>query len=349
MRIVVIGAAPTGLGVAYRFYQLQNDNVDVTKNVELIILEKETLPGGLSRTVMDENGFSWDMGGHITFDHNLPYYIEAIRWAVDEWNILTRNCQVDISYMFNEKDLHLVPYPVQYAIPMFPSNIKKKCLKDLRDRCGKSEKINPPKNFDEWIKENFGPTLNNYFFKQYTQKVWTVKANQMNAAWVGSRVAKMPYKKLAELCAMNEKDLKKADLGWGPNARFMFPKHYGTGSIWKSMTDKLPSEWFRFGCESKIIEKAIECLIRKSIISREQIVSLFSILLPYGYPIPTINRDRELTRAHRILEKHEIYSRGRFGGWKYEVSNQDHCFIQGKQIIDRLLLGEPETIYKNGL
>ncbi|VDN03729.1 unnamed protein product, partial [Onchocerca ochengi] len=101
--------------------------------------------------------------------------------------------------------------------------------------------------------------------------------------------------------------------------------------------------------EKEIIEKAIECLIRKSIISREQIVSLFSILLPYGYPIPTINRDRELTRAHRILEKHEIYSRGRFGGWKYEVSNQDHCFIQGKQIIDRLLLGEPETIYKNGL
>ncbi|VDM95168.1 unnamed protein product, partial [Onchocerca ochengi] len=119
---------------------------------------------------------------------------------------------VDISYMFNEKDLHLVPYPVQYAIPMFPSNIKKKCLKDLRDRCGKSKKINPPKNFDEWIKENFGPTLNNYFFKQYTQKVWTVKANQMNAAWVGSRVAKMPYKKLAELCAMNEKDLKVIDI-----------------------------------------------------------------------------------------------------------------------------------------
>ncbi|VDO42646.1 unnamed protein product [Onchocerca flexuosa] len=94
MRIVVIGAAPTGLGVAYRFYQLQNNNVDVAKNVELIILEKESSPGGLSRTVMDENGFLWDMGGHITFDHNLPYYNEAVRWAVDEWNILTRNCQV---------------------------------------------------------------------------------------------------------------------------------------------------------------------------------------------------------------------------------------------------------------
>lgn len=40
MRIVVIGAAPTGLGVAYRLHQLQNNNLDVAKNVELIVLEK---------------------------------------------------------------------------------------------------------------------------------------------------------------------------------------------------------------------------------------------------------------------------------------------------------------------
>lgn len=41
--------------------------------------------------------------------------------------------------MFNEEGLHLVPYPVQYAIPMFPATIKNKCLKDLRQRCGKSK------------------------------------------------------------------------------------------------------------------------------------------------------------------------------------------------------------------
>lgn len=40
MRIVVIGAGPTGLGVAYRLHQLRNSDVEVAKNVELIILEK---------------------------------------------------------------------------------------------------------------------------------------------------------------------------------------------------------------------------------------------------------------------------------------------------------------------
>jgi hypothetical protein len=80
-----------------------------------------------------------------------------------------------------------------------------------------------------------------------------------------------------------------------------------------------------------------------------KIVSIYSKTLNYGYPIPTINRDAELARAHAILEKNSIYSRGRFGGWKYEVSNQDHCFVQGKEVVDRLCLDVPEKLYKTGV
>uniref|UniRef100_A0A183CMD7 Flavin-containing monooxygenase n=1 Tax=Globodera pallida TaxID=36090 RepID=A0A183CMD7_GLOPA len=98
--------------------------------------------------------------------------------------------------------------------------------------------------------------------------------------------------------------------------------------------------------EAEVRRWAIDGLISKSIIKREQIVNEFSITLPYGYPIPTVQRDVELARTHEVLESHHIYSRGRFGGFKYEVSNQDHCFIQGKELCDRLVLGEPETLYK---
>ncbi|VDN88877.1 unnamed protein product, partial [Brugia pahangi] len=66
----------------------------------------------------------------------------------------------------------------------------------------------PPKNFNDWIEEHFGPTLSNYFFKQYTRKVWTVRPDQMNPVWIGTRVAMIPYEKLEEFCAMNEEDLK---------------------------------------------------------------------------------------------------------------------------------------------
>jgi hypothetical protein len=46
------------------------------------------------------------------------------------------------------------------------------------------------------------------------------------------------------------------------------------------------------------------------------------------------------------LEGLEIYSRGRFGGWRYEVSNQDHAFMQGVEVADRLRDGKPETTYR---
>ena len=59
-----------------------------------------------------------------------------------------------------------------------------------------------------------------------------------------------------------------------------------------------------------------------------------------------------VARARRRTERHPPYageasdlSRGRFGGWKYEVSNQDHSLMQGVELVDRLALGVPEVTY----
>ena len=38
-----------------------------------------------------------------------------------------------------------------------------------------------------------------------------------------------------------------------------------------------------------------------------------------------------------------VFSRGRFGAWKYEVSNQDHSFMQGVEIVNRLVCDTPEV------
>jgi protoporphyrinogen oxidase len=70
----------------------------------------------------------------------------------------------------------------------------------------------------------------------------------------------------------------------------------------------------------------------------------------YGYPVPTTDRDEILNEILPRLEEIGIYSRGRFGGWKYEVSNMDHALMQGVEAVDHILDGaEQVTIYQPNL
>src|SRR5262249_39105545 len=75
---------------------------------------------------------------------------------------------------------------------------------------------------------------------------------------------------------------------------------------------------------------------------RKDIVSTWVCHADYSYPTPTVDRDEILGLALPFLEEHDIYSRGRFGVWKYEVSNTDHSLMQGVELVNRLLLGEAE-------
>lgn len=77
-----------------------------------------------------------------------------------------------------------------------------------------------------------------------------------------------------------------------------------------------------------------------------KVVSVFTAALEHGYPVPFAGRDKLLDQVQQQLERLEIYSRGRFGGWRYEVSNQDHAFMQGVEIVDRLQNGKLETTYR---
>jgi hypothetical protein len=55
-----------------------------------------------------------------------------------------------------------------------------------------------------------------------------------------------------------------------------------------------------------------------------RIAGRFVTTLQHGYPVPTLGRDELLRAADERLRAHGIYSRGRFGGWRYESSNQDY-------------------------
>ena len=95
-----------------------------------------------------------------------------------------------------------------------------------------------------------------------------------------------------------------------------------------------------------IVEDTIQGLINSGMITeedRKDIVSTWVYQADYSYPTPTVERDEILAQAIPYLEDLGIYSRGRFGMWKYEVANTDHSLMQGVELVDRLLLGQHET------
>lgn len=68
----------------------------------------------------------------------------------------------------------------------------------------------------------------------------------------------------------------------------------------------------------------------------------------HGYPTPFLGRDEVLAAIVPAFERAGVLPRGRFGAWRYEVSNQDHAYMQGVEAIERLLgIGEEPTLRRS--
>ncbi len=96
----------------------------------------------------------------------------------------------------------------------------------------------------------------------------------------------------------------------------------------------------------RIVEDTIQGLINAGLLKdedRKDIIDTWTYHAEYSYPTPSVERDGILAQVIPYLEQQGIYSRGRFGMWKYEVSNTDHTLMQGVEVVNRLILGEPET------
>ncbi len=68
-------------------------------------------------------------------------------------------------------------------------------------------------------------------------QVWAVPTSAMQCEWLGERVAAVDVNR-----AISNVINGTEDAGWGPNAVFRFPKHGGTGAIWKGVAKLLPRE-----------------------------------------------------------------------------------------------------------
>ncbi|KAJ3118468.1 hypothetical protein HK100_000609 [Physocladia obscura] len=119
------------------------------------------------------------------------------------------------------------------------------------------------------------------------------------------------------------------------------------GPYWSLMLEVSESTVKSVNFET-ILEETIQgCINTGLLLPTDEIVSLYHRKFYHGYPTPSLTRDAHLAVILPELQKIDIWSRGRFGSWKYEVANQDHSFMLGVESVDNVLFGVPEMTLNN--
>lgn len=116
-----------------------------------------------------------------------------------------------------------------------------------------------------------------------------------------------------------------------------------------SLLAEVSSSRFKQESPDDVVERTIAGMVSSKLLTAEQaekkVVSRQLLRVTHSYPIPTIKRDHALSRIHPWLMERNIYSRGRFGAWRYEIGNTDHSVMQGVELADSLILGTPEKTW----
>ena len=103
-RVLILGCGPTGCGTAWR--------LEESGHVDYQILEASDRPGGLAASVVDDAGFTWDLGGHVQFSH-YSYYDRVLDAAVtDGWLWHARE-----SWVWIDRAVRSLSSPVQHSSP----------------------------------------------------------------------------------------------------------------------------------------------------------------------------------------------------------------------------------------
>jgi len=232
-KIVIIGAGPCGLGAAWRLNELGYFDWDV--------YEMHPYVGGLSASFVDDQGFTWDIGGHVHFSH-YDYFDKLMNTVIPDeaWIPHERESWIWMRNRF-------IPYPLQYNIGRLPPHEMMECLAGLIN-CKNSNTT--PTNFHDWILHTFGEGIARHFLIPYNKKVWAYPLEELSVQWMGERVAVPDVSRVIGNILQG-----RDDCSWGPNNAFKFPRHGATGAIWQAVAERLPRE--RIHLQSHLI--SIDC------------------------------------------------------------------------------------------
>src|SRR5689334_3728612 len=170
--VAIIGAGPAGLTAAYL---LSKHKVSVT------VLEADPVyVGGISRT-STYKGFHFDIGGHRFFSKSKA--VEDLWTEILPNDMLQRPRSSKIYY-----DGKFFTYPLKPFEALIKLGIFRSTLCVLSWLKARLFPVRHPRNFEEWVSNQFGKRLFKIFFKSYTEKVWGMSCREISADWAAQRI-----------------------------------------------------------------------------------------------------------------------------------------------------------------
>src|SRR6266568_2283563 len=171
-KVAIIGAGPAGLTAGYL---LSKEKADV------IILEADSVyVGGISRTTT-YRGFHFDIGGHRFFSKSKA--VEDLWTEILPNDMLVRPRSSRIFYGGK-----FFSYPLKPFEALLKLGVIKSVLCVLSWLKARLFPVRNPRNFEEWVSNQFGKRLFNTFFKSYTEKVWGMSCKEISADWAAQRI-----------------------------------------------------------------------------------------------------------------------------------------------------------------
>jgi protoporphyrinogen oxidase len=222
VKTLVAGAGPCGLGAAERLTELGDS--------EWVLVDASIEPGGHARSIRDDNGFTWDIGGHVQYATSAAYSALLRRLFPHGMNELRRNSSAYRHGRF-------IPYPYQLNIAALPEPERSAALRDLVE----AAEIFPVVRHDPgvaslgpYLRAKYGTTIYETFMLPYNLKAWSIHPDHMGTYWVRDFLADVDV-------AEAERNVATGQLttNWGYNANFHYPRSGGCGEIWRRLAVEL--------------------------------------------------------------------------------------------------------------
>jgi protoporphyrinogen oxidase len=221
-KVVIVGAGPAGLTAAYELCK---------EGVETVVLEKDSVVGGISRTV-NYKGYLFDIGGHRFFT-KVKAVDEMWREVLGEEKFLRRSRLSRIYY--NKKFFY---YPIRALNALWGLGIWNSSLTLASYLKAQLFPSKTEKTFEDWVSNRFGKRLFNIFFKTYTEKVWGIPCSEISADWAAQRIKGLSLIATIKNALLSSQAGKDGEVIKTLIDSFDYPEK-GPGQMWEIVAQKI--------------------------------------------------------------------------------------------------------------